>query len=82
MKEILDLAKLPIPPDERSLEPRRLERTAGPGDDPQRPPERRQTLLALQLVRSGIGVDDRLLGGTPGRVADVDRARIGQTFIA
>ena len=77
VEEILDLAELPVTPDERRLEPGRLERAARARDDPERLPQRHEPFLALQLVRARILVDDRLLGRAPRRLADVDRAGVG-----
>ena len=73
VEELLDLAQLAVAADERRLQALRLERPAQAGDDPLRPEERRQPLLALQLEGAGLLVDDRLLGGAARRVADVDR---------
>ena len=77
VEEILDLAELPVAADERRLEAGRLERAAGARDDPQRAPERQQPILALQLERPGLLVDDRLLGRPPRRLADEHRPGLG-----
>ena len=74
VKQILDLTQLPIPADERGLQALRLERPADAGDHAHRLPERGQALLALQLERARVLVDDRLLGRPPSGVADVDTA--------
>ncbi len=77
VEEVLDLPQLAVTPDERRLEPLRLERAAQPGDDALRLPERGQSLLALELERAGVLVDDRLLGRAPRGLADEHRARVG-----
>src|SRR5512146_2633775 len=78
MEEVLDAPQLAVAPDERRLEPLRLERAAGTGDDAERPPKRHGLLLALEGVRTGIVVDNGLLGGAAGRLADEHRARLGR----
>ena len=77
VEEVLDPAQLAVAADERGLQALRLERAAGARDDAQRPPELHRLLLALQRVRAGVFVDDRLLGRAAGRVADQHGARLG-----
>src|SRR5207248_54665 len=50
VEEILDEAQLPVAPDERRLETRRLERTATAGCDAERAEKLRGLLLAFQLM--------------------------------
>ena len=78
VEETLHLTKLAVSPDERRLEPLRLERAAVGGDDPARLPERYGLLLALQLERACFLVDDRLLGRPPRRLAHVHAAGLGR----
>ena len=75
VKQILDLAQLPVSAHERRLQTLRLERAANAGNHAYSLPERRQSLLALQLVRARVLVHDRLIGRTPSRLADPDTAR-------
>ena len=82
VEELLDLAQLAVAADERRLEAGRLQRAARAGDDAQRPPERRQPHLPLQLVAAGVLVGDRLLGRAAGRLADEDGARLGERLDA
>ncbi len=82
VEELLDLAELPVAADEGRLEPGRLERAAGARDDPQRPPERHEPVLPLQLEGARLLVDDRLLGGAPCRLADENRAGLGDRLHA
>ena len=77
VEEILDAAQLAVAADERRLEPLRLERAARARHDAQRPPERHRLVLALQRVRAGVLVDDRLLGRAPRRLADEHGAGLG-----
>src|SRR5438874_13087883 len=76
VKQIFDLTQLSIPADERGLQALRLERPANAGNHAHRLPERGQALLALQLERPRVLVDDCLLGRTPRAVPDVDAARL------
>jgi hypothetical protein len=77
VEEVLDQPQLPVAPDERRLEPLRLERAARAGDDPERSIERVEAAFALQLVGPRAFVGDRLLGRTASRIADVDGAGLG-----
>jgi hypothetical protein len=63
VEEILDAAKLAVAADERSFEPRGLERAARARDDTAAPRELDEADPCLQLVRAGVLVDDRLVGG-------------------
>ena len=77
MEEILDLTQLPVAADERCFETGRLERSARSRHDPQRLVERDETDLALQLVTAGVGVRDRVVCRTLGRLTDQGGARLG-----
>ena len=77
VEEILDLPQLAVASDERCFETVRLERAAQAGDDALRLPERGQALLALELERAGVLVDDRLLRRAARRVADEHGAGVG-----
>ena len=74
VEQILDLAQLAVAADERRLQPLRLQRRRPPRDDAQRAPQRRLTLLALELEAARGLVDDRALGRPPRRLADEDRS--------
>ena len=63
---LLDEAQLAVTAHERRFQSLGLERPTCAGDDPQRAEEREQALFALKLVRAGVLVGDRLLGGAPG----------------
>ena len=76
VEEVLDLPQLAVASDERRLESLRLERAAQSGHDALRLPERRQTLLPLELEGARVLVDDRLLRRTPRRLAHEHRARV------
>ena len=77
MEELLDPAKLAVTPDEGGLEALRLQRASKARNDAARLPQRDGLLLALELEGPGLLVDDRLLGGAPRRLADVDGAGLG-----
>ena len=77
VEQVLDQLQLALAADERRLEPRRLERAAHARDHAERAEERHRLRLALQLVRAGLLVGDRLLGRAPGRLADEHRSRLG-----
>ena len=77
MEELLHEPKLAVAADERRLQPRRAQRTAGPGHDPQRPPQLHRLGLALELVHAGVLVGDRRLGRALRRLADEHGARLG-----
>ena len=78
MEQVLDLAQLAVAADERRLEPLGLECAAGARDNPHGPPEGVQSRLALELVGAGALVDDRRLGGAPGRLARQHLAGLGE----
>ena len=69
---LLDEAQLAVPSDERRFESLGLERPTCAGDDPQGAEEREEALFALKLVRAGVLIGDRLLGGATGGIPDVD----------
>jgi hypothetical protein len=77
VEQLLDQPQLAVAPDERRLEPVRLQLAARPGDDAQRAPELHGLRLPLQLVRAGVLEGDRRLRGAPRRVADEQRPRLG-----
>jgi len=82
VEEVLDAPELAVAPDEGRFQPGGLERAAGAGDDSQRLPELDETCFALELVRPGVGVHDRLVGRTPRRLPDQDRPRLGERLDA
>ena len=73
VEEVLDASELAVAADERGFEACRLERAACARHDPQRLPERYQTVLALQLERPRVREHDRPLRRASRRLADVDR---------
>ena len=77
MEEVLDLAQLAIAADERRFETLRLQRAAQAGDHTLRTPERSEPLLALELERARVLVDDRLLRRAAGGFADEDGPWLG-----
>ena len=77
VEKVLDLPQLAVTADERRLQTLRLQRPLPPRDDAQRTPQRRLTLLALQLEAASGLVDDRSLGRSPRPLADEDRPGLG-----
>ena len=83
VEELLDQAQLAVAADERRPRgPADFSAPRAPRDDAQRPPERHEPVLPLQLVRARVLVDDRLLGRAPGRLADEHGARLGRRLDA
>ncbi len=70
VKQVLDLAQLAIASDEGRLEALRLLVAAAPGHNAQGLPQLGLSLLALELVRTGALVDDRLLARAPRGLSD------------
>ncbi len=78
VEEVLHQPQLPVPPDEGSLEPLGLERSADAGDDAHGLVQPDLLRLALQGVQSCVRVHHRRLGGATSRVVDVAAAGRGE----
>ncbi len=82
VEQLLDLAQLAVAADERCLEAVRLERATETRDDSLCSPKRGQALLALELERARLLVDDRPLRRAARGVAHIDRTRLGDRLHA
>ena len=76
VEQVLDLPQLAVTADKRRLQPLRAQLTTHPGDHPQRPPQRRLSFLALQLMRARVFVDDRPLRRPPRRLTHEHPSRL------
>ena len=72
MEQLLDETKFSVAADERRFQAGGLQRAAPSRGHAERPEELRRLLLALQLVRARVLVDDRELARAARRVADED----------
>src|SRR5205085_11129092 len=77
VEELLDEPELAVAPDERRLEACRLERASPARGHAHRTEELGGLLLALQLMRARVLVDDRQLARTARRLPDEHGARSG-----
>ena len=77
MEELLGETQLTFATDERWLEPFRLQASATACGDAERAPERNRLSLALQRMGAGVGERDRGFGRASRRLANEDRARLG-----
>ena len=80
VEHVLEEPELLVAADERGLERVLAVATAGLGHDPGRAPGLDRRLLALEVLLAGLLEGDRLAGGALGRLADEDRARLGDAL--
>ena len=77
MEQVLELAELIVPADERGLERLGAIPSADLGDDPERAPGRDRDCFALEDLVLGLLERDRLRGSALGRFSDEDRPGLG-----
>ena len=74
VEQILDETQLPVPADERRLEPFRFLRASDHCHDAERAPQPHRFRLAPQRMLAGVRIHDSRLGCAPGGLADEHRS--------